>query len=59
MAREFMDGFAVRNCSYICRDLLSGCDLPSDEGQRRFKEYVLTKKRLAGHSGRSKSFLSG
>ncbi len=44
MAREFMDGFAVRNGSYLCRDLLSGCDLMSDEGQRRFKEDGLFEK---------------
>ncbi len=44
MAREFMDGFAVRNGSYLCRDLLSGCDLLSDEGQRRFKENGLLEK---------------
>ncbi len=44
MAREFMDGFAVRNGSYLCRDLLSGCDLMSEEGQRRFKENGLLEK---------------
>ena len=42
--REFMDGFAVRNGSYLCRDLLSGCDLTSEEGQRRFKEDGLLEK---------------
>jgi C_GCAxxG_C_C family probable redox protein len=35
--REFMDGFAVRSGSYLCRDL-SGYDLTSEEGQRRYKE---------------------
>ena len=44
MTREFMDGFAVRNGSYLCRDLLSGCDLTSEEGQRRFKEDGLLEK---------------
>ena len=42
--REFMDGFAVRNGSYLCRDLLPGCDLTSEEGQRRFKEQGLSEK---------------
>ena len=44
MTREFMDGFADRNGSYLCRDLLSGCDLTSEEGQRRFKEHGLFEK---------------
>ena len=44
MTREFMDAFAVRNGSYLCRDLLSGCDLKSEEGQRHFKEHGLFEK---------------
>jgi hypothetical protein len=44
MTREFMDSFAVRNRSYLCRDLLSGCELTSEEGQRRFKERGLLEK---------------
>ena len=44
MTREFMDSFAVRNGSYLCRDLLSGCELTSEEGQRRFKERGLLEK---------------
>ena len=42
--REFMDSFAVRNGGYLCRDLLSGCDLTSEEGRRRFKEDGLSEK---------------
>lgn len=38
MTREFMDGFAARNGSYLCRDLLSCNDLASEEGYRRVKE---------------------
>ena len=44
LTREFMDAFAVRNGSYLCRDLLSGCDLTSEEGQRHFKERSLLEK---------------
>jgi C_GCAxxG_C_C family probable redox protein len=44
MTREFTDAFAVRNGSYLCRDLLSGCDLRSEEGQRHFKEHGLLEK---------------
>ena len=44
MTREFMDGFAVRNGSYLCRDLLSGCELTTEEGQLRFKEQGLLEK---------------
>ena len=44
MTREFMDAFAERNGSYLCRDLLAGCELTSEEGQRRFKEDGLLEK---------------
>jgi len=43
MTREFMDAFAARNGSYICREL-SGCDLKTEEGQRRYKEEGLLEK---------------
>jgi hypothetical protein len=39
-----MDAFAVQNGSYLCRDLLSGCELTSEEGQRQFKERGLLEK---------------
>jgi C_GCAxxG_C_C family probable redox protein len=42
--REFMDSFASRNGSYLCRDLLSGCDLTSAEGQRRLRDDGLHEK---------------
>ena len=42
--REFMDAFASQNGSYLCRDLLSGCVLTTEEGQRRFKEQGLLEK---------------
>jgi C_GCAxxG_C_C family probable redox protein len=42
--REFMDAFAARNGSCLCRDLLSGCELTSEEGQRRFWEDGLHEK---------------
>jgi len=42
--REFMDAFAARTGGYLCRDLLSGCDLTSEEGRRRFKEDGLSEK---------------
>jgi C_GCAxxG_C_C family probable redox protein len=41
--REFMDAFAARNGSWICRDLLSGCDLMTEEGRRRVREEGLSK----------------
>lgn len=44
LTREFMDAFAVQNGSYLCRDLLSGCDLASEEGRRRHKEDGLSEK---------------
>jgi hypothetical protein len=39
-----MDAFAARTGGYLCRDLLSGCDLTSEEGRRRFKEDGLSEK---------------
>ncbi len=42
--REFMDAFVVQNGSYLCRDLLSGCDLSTAEGRRRLKEDGLHEK---------------
>ena len=44
MTREFMDAFAERNGSYLCRDLLSGCELTSEEGQRQFRERGLLER---------------
>lgn len=42
--REFMDRFAIRNGSYLCRNLLPDCDLTSEEGQHHFKEDGLREK---------------
>lgn len=36
--RELMDQFAKKHGTFICRQLLHGCDLTTDEGQKRFKE---------------------
>lgn len=36
--RELMDRFSGEHGTYMCRGLLEGCDLASEEGQRRFKE---------------------
>lgn len=36
--QELMNQFALKHGSCICRDLLNGCDLTTDEGQRFFKE---------------------
>ena len=36
--REFMDEFAKKNGSFICRKLLNDCDLMTGEGQKHFKE---------------------
>ncbi len=35
---ELIDRFTKIHDSYICRDLIEGCDLTSPEGQRQFKE---------------------
>ena len=36
--RELMERFQQRHSTYICRQLLSNCDLTTAEGQRSFKE---------------------
>lgn len=36
--RELMSRFAEKHGSCICRELLNGCDLTTEEGQRYFKE---------------------
>ncbi|HPC47510.1 MAG TPA: C-GCAxxG-C-C family protein [Deltaproteobacteria bacterium] len=36
--RELMDRFAGEHRSYICRKLLGGCELNSDEGHKQFLE---------------------
>jgi C_GCAxxG_C_C family probable redox protein len=36
--REIMDRFSEKHGTYICRRLLNGCELTTEEGQKRFKE---------------------
>ena len=36
--REFMDKFAKKHGTFICRKLLNGCELMTGEGQKCFKE---------------------
>jgi C_GCAxxG_C_C family probable redox protein len=36
--RELMDQFSKRHGTYICRKLLNGCELTTEEGQKTFKE---------------------
>ena len=42
--RELMDQFAGKHGSCICRKLLDGCDLTTEEGQKQFKENDLSNK---------------
>ena len=42
--REFMDAFVERHGTFICRDLLRGCDLTTKEGCKRFKDDDLLNK---------------
>ena len=42
--RELMDQFSRKHGSFICRNLLNGCDLMTEEGQKHFKENELLKK---------------
>jgi len=42
--REFTDAFEYENGTIICRDLLPGCCLLTDGGQKFFKENSLKEK---------------
>ena len=39
--RHLIEGFIKQKGTIKCRELLSGCDLSSEEGQRFFKEHKL------------------
>lgn len=43
-ARELMDEFSKKHGTFICRKLLHGCELTTEEGQRHFKENDFLKK---------------
>ena len=42
--REFMGQFAEKHGSCLCRELLNGCDLATEEGQTTFREKELKNK---------------
>lgn len=42
--RELMDQFAAKHGTYMCRNLLHGCDLTTEEGRKFFKENELLNK---------------
>lgn len=43
-ARKLMDQFSEKHGTVICRKLLNGCDLMTEEGQKYFKENDLLNK---------------
>jgi C_GCAxxG_C_C family probable redox protein len=42
--RELMDKFAKKHGTYICRQLLNGCELALEEGPKSFKENDMLNK---------------
>jgi hypothetical protein len=44
IVRRFLDEFTRRRGAVLCRELLSGCNLMSDEGQKYFREHNLREK---------------
>lgn len=42
--RALMDLFSTKHGTFICRELLNGCELTTEEGQKCFKENELLKK---------------
>ena len=42
--RELMDRFAAKHGAFICRNLLGGCELSAEDGQKHYKENDLFNK---------------
>jgi len=42
--RELMNHFAKKHGTFICRKLLNGCELTTEEGQKQFKENDLLNR---------------
>jgi len=42
--RDLMEQFSKKHGTYICRQLLNGCELTSGEGQKSFKENDMLNK---------------
>ena len=42
--RELMERFSEKHGTFICRKLLNGCELTTEQGQRYFKENDLLNK---------------
>jgi len=42
--KELMERFAERHGTYVCHDLLKGCDLATPEGQKAFGDKDLLEK---------------
>ncbi len=42
--RELMDRFAAKHGTFICRQLLGGCELTTEEGQKHYRENDLFHK---------------
>ena len=42
--RALMDLFSKKHGTFMCRELLNGCELTTEEGQKYFKENELLKK---------------
>jgi len=43
--REMIDRFSLKHETIICRKLIGGCDLATEEGQRQFRENELLKNK--------------
>jgi C_GCAxxG_C_C family probable redox protein len=41
--RELMERFSEKHGSFICRNLISGCELTTEEGQKKFTDKDLLK----------------
>lgn len=49
--RELMDKFETKHGTFICRELLNGCDLSTEEGQMHFRNndlFNITCKKCVG-----------
>jgi len=42
--RKLLDRFAEKHDTYLCRKLINGCELQTDDGQKQFKDKNLLNK---------------
>lgn len=57
--QTLMQGFTARHGSCLCRELLGGCDLKTEAGQREFQEKGYLRGRCAGYVRTATELVAG